>query len=125
VILRGMRLIKLKKIMKRNRKKSLEQEVEEIQMKLEKISRRLYVMKAIDIENPHDIMEVIISSDNVMEAKEKLKVIYNYSDVQVQEICDMRLKVFTKDNRREIKDEILELQAETVRLEERINNDIL
>ena len=54
-----------------------------------------------------------------------MKVIYNYSDVQVQEICDMRLKVFTKDNRQKIKDEILELQVETVRLEEKINNDIL
>lgn len=61
------------------------------------------LLKALD--HIDEIINIIRSSEDTAEAKDKLKTQYEFSDIQAQNIVDMRLRALTGLERKKIEDE--------------------
>ena len=80
---------------------------------LNKAEKRAHILQGllIALDNIDRVIEIIRSSQNVAEAKEKLIKEFDLTDVQAQEIVDMRLRALTGLERKKLEAEYEELMA--------------
>lgn len=84
--------------------------------KEEQAKYRLSILNAIQLflNNPHEIIDIGLESQNTQDFKDKLKAKYSLNDEQAQVIADVQVKritkVFKEDFRREIEDLIRTIQ---------------
>ena len=79
---------------------------------LQKAEERAHILKGLLIALDHidEVIELIRSSKNVAEAKEKLMTGYDLSEAQAQAIVDMRLRTLTGLEREKLESEYKDLQ---------------
>ena len=113
----------------RRKKEETPQEI--INRTLTRYSERLVILEAIQFacNNHVAVIEVIFESEDANVAKEKLSREFGFSREQSQAVIDMRLRTFTKSERKKIFDECQEcrsryeeLQKEKTKLSEGKNS---
>jgi len=79
---------------------------------LNKAEERAHILQGllIALDNIDEVIQIIRSSKNVAEAKEKLIQAFGLTDVQAQAIVDMRLRALTGLEREKLEAEFAELQ---------------
>ncbi|MFT4148457.1 MAG: DNA topoisomerase IV subunit A [Micrococcaceae bacterium] len=78
------------------------------------------LLAMVDID---EVIEIVRSSDESAQAKERLQIAFDLSDVQASYILDLRLRQLTKFSRIELEKEREDLLAEIAALEEILNSD--
>ena len=78
---------------------------------LNKAEERAHILKGllIALDNIDEVINIIRSSANTQEAKDRLIERFTLTDVQAQAIVDMRLRALTGLERKKIEDELAEL----------------
>jgi DNA gyrase subunit A len=94
---------------------------------LEKARARAHILEGLRValENIDDIVNIVKTSSDAKDAKEKLNTKYQLSDIQSQAILDMRLQRLTGLERDKIENEYQELLKEIARLEEILKDENL
>jgi len=92
---------------------------------LKKAEARAHILEGLKIalENLDEVIETIKTSANSPEAKERLIARFGFSDIQAQEILNMRLHRLTGLERDKILDEYREVLALIARLKEILSSD--
>lgn len=106
------------------RKKNVGTPEEKINQMLIRLGERIVILEALVFacENYRDIIEIILSSEDSRAAKEKISKEYGFSEAQSQAIIDMRIKAFTKLERKKLFDECQECKRRCKELQtEKIN----
>lgn len=85
---------------------------------LNKAEERAHILEGllIALDNIDEVIQIIRSSKNVSEAKEKLIQSFGLTDVQAQAIVDMRLRALTGLEREKLESEYAELEAKIAEL---------
>ncbi|KUJ96564.1 MAG: DNA gyrase subunit A [Desulfonauticus sp. 38_4375] len=95
---------------------------------LEKAEARAHILEGLKIalDNIDEIIDIIKKSKTPTEAKEKLMIKYNFSEVQSQAILDMRLQRLTNLEKQKLIDEYNEIIKKIEYLKSILNNkDVL
>ncbi len=79
---------------------------------LEKAEARMHILEAllVALDNIDEIIQIIRSSKNTAEAKERLMKRFKFTDIQAQAILDMQLKTLTGLEREKLEKEYAELE---------------
>lgn len=95
---------------KRKREKSLE---EKLNYMVSRCTERLVLLEAIVFacENYISVVEIILESEDLKNAKENICKTYGFSEAQSQAIIDMRMKALTKSERKKLFDECQECRS--------------
>ncbi len=91
---------------------------------LKKAEARAHILEGYKkaLDSLDDVIELIRSSPNVKEAKENLISEFDFSDIQAQEILEMRLRRLTGLEREKINTELRDLVKNIVRFKEILGN---
>ncbi|MBO4507056.1 MAG: hypothetical protein J5747_00290 [Spirochaetaceae bacterium] len=81
-------------------------------MNTEHLLSRLKILQALELfqENLHEIIEILIHSNDTFDFREKVKIRFNINDEQAQVIADMQVKRFTVLQKQELLREIEEVK---------------
>ena len=92
---------------------------------LKKAQDRLHILEGllIAIDNIDEVVQIIRSSGNTEEAKERLSVRFALSSLQTQAIVDMRLRALTGLERDKVKAEYDELERRVEYLQRRLGDE--
>lgn len=92
---------------------------------LEEAKARVHIVEGlvIAVKNIDEVIQIIRSAANTTEAKQKLRLRFELSDVQAQAILDLRLARLTKLEIDKLLKELEDLKALIVRLEEIVRNN--
>ncbi|WP_020678239.1 DNA gyrase subunit A [Geopsychrobacter electrodiphilus] len=93
---------------------------------LKKAEARAHILEGLKIalDNLDEVIQLIKTSANPAEAKEKLIARFTFSDIQAQAILDMRLHRLTGLERDKILNELNEVMAQITRLKEILASEI-
>ncbi len=93
---------------------------------LKKAEARAHILEGLKIalDNLDEVINLIKSSANPAEAKDKLMDRFSFSDIQAQAILDMRLHRLTGLERDKIINELKEVMAQIARLKEILASEI-
>ena len=74
---------------------------------------RLQLLNAIQLflDNPHEVIDIGLQSQNTEDFKEKLQSKYGLTDEQAQCIADVQIKRITQLLKKDFQNELKELQA--------------
>ena len=74
---------------------------------------RLQLLNAIQLflDNPHEVIDIGLQSQNTEDFKEKLQSKYGLTDEQSQCIADVQIKRITQLLKKDFQNELKELQA--------------
>ncbi|MDK2921079.1 MAG: gyrase subunit [Desulfonauticus sp.] len=95
---------------------------------LEKAEARAHILEGLKIalDNIDEIIDIIKKSKTPAEAKEKLMIRYNFSEIQAQAILDMKLQRLTNLEKQKLIDEYNEIIKKIEYLKSILNNkDVL
>ena len=95
---------------KRKREETPEEKLDRM---LTRLGERIEILEAIMFacNNYSTITNLIRESDDLKDAKENLRRTYALSDMQSQAVIDIRIKAFTKMERKKLFDECQECKA--------------
>ncbi len=81
-------------------------------MNTEYLLYRLKILQALELfqENLHEIIEILIHSNDTFDFRKKVKIRFNINDEQAQVIADMQVKRFTVLQKQELLREIEEVK---------------
>ena len=95
--------------------------------RLDKRRARLHLLDGLQIAvlNIDEVIEVIRTSDTAESAKERLRTVFDLSDLQAEYILELRLRRLTKFSIIELEQEAEQLRSEIAELEKLLNSEQL
>ena len=95
--------------------------------RLDKRKARLHLLDGLQIAvlNIDEVIEVIRTSDTAESARERLRTIFDLSDLQAEYILELRLRRLTRFSLIELEQEADQLRSEIAELERLLNSDQL
>lgn len=95
--------------------------------RLDKRRARLHLLDGLQIAvlNIDEVIEVIRTSDTAENAKDRLRTVFDLSDLQAEYILELRLRRLTKFSIIELEQEAEQLRSEIAELEKLLNSDLL
>ncbi len=95
--------------------------------RLDKRRARLHLLDGLQIAvlNIDEVIEVIRASDTAESAKDRLRTVFDLSDLQAEYILELRLRRLTKFSILELEQEAEQLRSEIAELEKLLNSDLL
>ena len=95
--------------------------------RLDKRRARLHLLDGLQIAvlNIDEVIEVIRTSDTADSAKDRLRTVFDLSDLQAEYILELRLRRLTKFSIIELEQEAHQLRSEIAELEKLLNSEAL
>ena len=95
--------------------------------RLDKRRARLHLLDGLQIAvlNIDEVIEVIRTSDTAENAKDRLRTVFDLSDLQAEYILELRLRRLTKFSIIELEQEAAQLRSEIAELEKLLNSELL
>lgn len=95
--------------------------------RLDKRRARLHLLDGLQIAvlNIDEVIEVIRTSDTAENARDRLRTVFDLSDLQAEYILELRLRRLTKFSIIELEQEAEQLRSEIAELEKLLNSELL
>lgn len=95
-----------------------EYDIEQAPIRIDRAKERLHILEGIIFATEHaeQILSVLLNSKRIVEVKSCLIEKYRMSDMQAQAVAEMRIRLFTENERCKLENEKLEVKREIERL---------